>query len=753
MPASEQKRLSGIFISYRRSDTPDAVGRIYDRLISEFGKARVFKDVDSIPLGQDFRSHLNDIVGNCVAVLAIIGPKWVDTRNAGGQRRLEDPDDFVRVELEAALARNVAVVPVLVGHAPMPGSTELPISLASMAFRQSIEVRPDPDFHNDATRLVSALHTIIDPNAPRVVPRTDKPRSWAPWLATLAAATSLAAIAFAIPALKHLREVPPPEFRTEVVTPATSDPTFALSPDGRAIVYVAKDGELNRLWLRNLSTSTARPLPGTDGATGPFWSPDGQSIGYFANYSLKRLDIASGQGRMLTAVGPVADGTWNADGIILYVTGPASPLMRISANGGEADVLVPLGELHIAIRFPMFLPDGRHFLFRSMAGSTPGIYLGSLAGNPPVRLTTDLGHVAYLSSGWMLWNREGTLLAQRLDLEKGALVGEVATVADNVDVPSTSANGLVAYRGIQGTGPQLNWRDRNGGLLGAIGELTETYSGPSVSPDGRRVAVTQTVQGKADIWLLDGKRRGQITFDGKGYLYPNWSPDGERIVHLSVTADSFEFYLRSASGAGEPEPIFASALPKFPSSWSADGRYLLYFTFSPATGADLAVLPMNGNRKPSVLLATSNFEVWPRFSPDGRWVAYTSNESGRAQVYVRPFIESGPGGGAPGLGSGRWQVSTAGGIMPNWRRDGRELFFLGPAGEMMASTIEVNGATLTSGTPVKLFDTRVLGRGSDDATGRQYDVSSDGRFLINEVPEAQASAITLIQNWNPDAGK
>src|SRR5271154_1885459 len=172
MPASEpdastQNELPGIFISYRRSDNPDATGRIYDRLVSEFGKALVFKDVDSIPLGQDFRGHLNGIVGDCGVVLAIIGPRWTDASNKDGQRRLEDPDDFVRIELEAALARDIPVVPVLVAHAPIPLASELPASLASMAFRQSIEVRPDPDFHNDATRLVSALQVILDPDAPR----------------------------------------------------------------------------------------------------------------------------------------------------------------------------------------------------------------------------------------------------------------------------------------------------------------------------------------------------------------------------------------------------------------------------------------------------------------------------------------------------------------------------------------------------------------------------------------------------------
>src|SRR5664279_1194063 len=210
--------LSGIFISYRRSDNPDAVGRIYDRLLAEFGKAQVFKDVDSIPLGQDFRGHLNSIVSECGVMLAIIGPRWTDASNKAGQRRLEDPDDFVRIELEAALTRDIPVVPVLVAHAPIPLASELPASLASMAFRQSIEVRPDPDFHNDATRLVSALQVILGPNAPRTeAPSAAKaaPGRSLKWMIAFATATLVAA-AMVVPTIRHLRETPPPETRLDI---------------------------------------------------------------------------------------------------------------------------------------------------------------------------------------------------------------------------------------------------------------------------------------------------------------------------------------------------------------------------------------------------------------------------------------------------------------------------------------------------------------------------------------------------------
>ncbi len=332
MPASErrsteQKKLAGVFISYRRTDNPDAVGRLYDRLAAEFGKTRVFKDVDSIPLGQDFRGHLNEVVGDCAAVLAIVGPKWIDIRNEEGKRRLEDPDDFVRVELEAALARKIPVVPVLVGHAPMPPISQLPTSLSSLAFRQSIEVRPDPDFHNDATRLVSALRAIIDPNAPHEVPPVHAAtvhgavapvpsRSrWLGWMTGLAAVATLAAIALAIPALKHLRETPAPEIRTDIETPFTEQPrSFALSPDGRMIVYVANSDGVSRLWLRSFTATTAQLLPGTEGAGHPFWSPDSRSIAFPAGGALKRLDLGGGQPQTLATVHDGSGGgSWSAE--------------------------------------------------------------------------------------------------------------------------------------------------------------------------------------------------------------------------------------------------------------------------------------------------------------------------------------------------------------------------------------------------------------------------------------------------------
>jgi eukaryotic-like serine/threonine-protein kinase len=753
-------RLSGIFISYRRSDNPDATGRIYDRLIAEFGKAQVFKDVDSIPLGMDFRGHLNDIVGGCAVVLAIIGPGWADTRSSAGQRRLEDPDDFVRIELEAALARGIPVVPVLVGNATMPGVSQLPATLAELAYRQSIQVRPDPDFHNDATRLVSALQAVLDPGAPKKPPPpAAKAASGVPlkWMIAFATAM-LAAAALAIPALTHLREMPPPETLTDIVTPATDDPaSFALSPDGRQIVFVAKGDGARRLWLRSLAKATAVPLAGTEDAASPFWSPDSRSIGFFVPGALRRLDIDGGQPQTLAPVSSFvqAEGAWSTKGVILFPARAAGPFARVAASGGATTVLPLLGKNEDGNRFPRFLPDGQHFLFVGRNSAEGSIYLGSLDETAATLLTSDIRlstPIAYLPTGWLLWIRaSGTLVAQRLDVAKAALIGDAVLLAEGVSGVSASANGAVAYR-MSEAQRQLTWVDRSGVVRGAVGPPDGSLRTPRVSPDGRRVVYSRRADGKSDIWLQDEVRTSRITFGSKPSDHAVWSPDGGRLVFLSFEEGTGTgFYQKPTDGAQAHELLLSSKRPQFPTSWSADGRYLLYFEVNSGPGIDLWVLPMTGERKPFALLQSRFGKVWGRFSPDGRWVAYHSNESGKNEIYVRRFVVPGDAAGSTAAQAGQWQVSATGGVFPMWRADGKELFYIDPAGMMMAAPVATTGSTVVPGTPVALFQTNAVGGGGDTSeSGRQYDVAPDGRFLINRVLDAVTAPITLIQNWNPD---
>jgi eukaryotic-like serine/threonine-protein kinase len=762
--------LSGIFISYRRNDSPDATGRIYDRLVAEFGKVQVFKDVDSIPLGQDFRGHLNGIVGDCGVVLAIIGPRWTDASNKAGQRRLEDPDDFVRIELEAALARDIPVVPVLVGHAPIPVASELPGSLASMAFRQSIEVRPDPDFHNDATRLVTSLRGILDPAAAAELlaaaitlpaPATGVQRGRLGWI--VAAMAILVAALLAIPAIRHLRETPPSETRLDIVTPATADPrSFALSPDGRQIVFVAESDGVARLWLRSLAKATAAPLAGTEGATQPFWSPDSRSVGFFTSNALKRLDLDGGQPQILAPADTTAIGSsWSSEGVILFSPSRQSPLTRVAASGGTTTMLPLLGKNPILNVLPVFLPDGQHFVCVVTGIAAEGVYLGSLDGDTAVRLAGVTHSMAYLPSGWLLWirgdtgetPRGGTLVAQRLNVAKGSLVGEPVALADGVLGVSASATGVVAYRVSEDGQRQLTWVDRSGAVRGTVGPPDASLSSPRVSPDGRQVAFTRETQGKSDIWLQDDARATRMTFGSGDSDYPVWSPDGSRLTFQSGVDTTLGLYQKPTNGARAQESLLLSQTIQIPSSWSADGQYLLYFTLKPGGAPDLWILPMTGTRKPFPFLQSSFTKVLGQFSPDGRWVAYESNESGQYEIYVRRFVKPGDAADSTAAQAGQWQVSTAGGIHPTWRAGSKELFYIDPAAMMMAAPITATESTVVPGTPVALFQTKVMGGGIDHAQGQQYDVAPDGRFLINRVLDTAISPITLILNWNPDATK
>jgi Tol biopolymer transport system component len=404
------------------------------------------------------------------------------------------------------------------------------------------------------------------------------------WVALAVAAVVL--LAMAVPTVRYLRETPPPappETRVEIVTPATERPTdFALSPDGRQIVFVASGDGASRLWLRSLATTMAQPLASTEGATAPFWSPDSRSIGFFAGNALKRLDLGGGAPQTLAPVITSRGGTWNADGVIVFAPSVVAPLMRVSATGGAAVALTTHSPMPRVYAAPYFLPDGRRFLFSLRGGpDTVGIYLAGLDGNAPTRLTPAESAGVFLPSGWLLWVRAGTLVAQRLDVAKAALTGEQVTLADGVAVDglfrsavSVAATGLVAYRTGAGN-RQLTWVDPSGTARGTVGDPDATLLTPRVSPDGRRVVVSRTVQGNQDLWLLDGARTSRLTFDPAVDQFPVWSPDSTRIVFRSTRTVPGDLYQKLASGADVEERLVASDQLKAPMSWSADGRFLL----------------------------------------------------------------------------------------------------------------------------------------------------------------------------------
>jgi Tol biopolymer transport system component len=578
-------------------------------------------------------------------------------------------------------------------------------------------------------------------------------------LAWAVAALLLAALAATLATWAPWRPAAvPPELRTDIVTAATDDPaSFALAPDGRHIVYAASGDGTQRLWLRSLGATTPQPLAGTEGGRNPFWSPDSAAIGYFTDTALKRLDLAGGAPRTVAAASSGTGGTWTADGSIVFAPSPSSPLMRVPAIGGAAVAVTSFGPQQIGHRWPYALPDGQRFLF--FAGGPPdtaGIYLGALDGSTPARLTPADSAGVYHPDGWLLWVSGGALVAQQLDPARATLVGEPVRVDDEVAVNnfersavSVSATGMVAYRIGGAKQRQLAWFNPFGKQLGTVGAADPTWGRPRVSPDGQRVVVARTLQGNQDLWLLEGSSMSRFTFDAATDDISIWSPDGTRIVFTSTRTGGGDLYEKLASGAGSEMRFVASEEVKTPSSWSRDGRFILFHSTDPQTSSDIWVTAVGDgfgkpNDKAAVLLKTPFREVWGAFSPDGQWVAYMSNEYGPPEIYVRPF--SAPG--APPA-EGLRQVSTAGGIHPVWRPDGRELYYIDPVGALVAAPIAVNGSTLVPGTPTVRFSTRILGGGIDAGQGRQYDIAPDGRFLINTVIDDVDSPITLLQHWRP----
>jgi serine/threonine protein kinase len=544
----------------------------------------------------------------------------------------------------------------------------------------------------------------------------------------------------------------PPMLRVvDIQTPRTSDPfSFALSPDGQRIAFVADHEGQPMLWVRTLDSAKPQVLPGTEAARRPFWSPDSRSIGFFANSELKRIDARGGAARTVTYALGATTAAWGPDGTILFSGADAPALRRVNAAGGTAATVTSVAAKSTGHRHPQFLPGGRQFLF--FAGgpdAVRGLYLGSLDSSGVSRLTTSDTQGAYVAPGWLLFVRQGTLLAQRFDLAERSLSGESITIADSVAFEpitgsaafTTSDVGVMAYRDGRPSATRLSWFDGAGNALGTFGSAEQTgLSNIRFSPDDRRVAVERTLQNETDVWLLDSIRQTRLTrgADGSIARLPVWSPNGERIAFESVGSGSVKLVARAASGDGQEETLLESPQGKIPCDWSPDGRFLLFYIPDPKSGTDLWVLPL-ATRKPFIFLKTDANELWGQFSPDGRWVAYQSNETGRYEIYVRPF--EGPGGPIA--------ISTAGGVYPRWSRDGKELYFIAPDAKLSAVRIRATETTLEPGAPAILFQTQRVGGGLN-VIGRshQYDVTAERRFLINTA-EAEAIPITLLLNWKP----
>jgi len=556
---------------------------------------------------------------------------------------------------------------------------------------------------------------------------------------------------------------PPPtlgEIRVEINTPPTVDPLLlAISPDGQKIVWVNSSEGRSRLELRTLDSGSAVPLAGTEDASAPFWSPDSQSVAFFnqRDNTLRRSDIDGRSLRVLTNVpGLGLGGTWNRDGTILFASNPG--LFRVSDIGGEP-AQVTKGPFHT---IPQFLPDGRHFFYFVPNPLPAGVYVGQLDGSATKRLLDADATPVYVS-GHLLFVRQGTLFAQAFDPISLALSGKPFRVAEQVAwligfpaAVSASSTGTVIFRS-RSAGPlfsprQLVWFDRSGNEAGKVADPEPGLGGPALSPVGRQVILSRGAPPEIGLLTLDRPVWTRFTTEAAlVHLDPIWSPDGDRIVFSANPKGPWDLYEKPIHGAGRPQLLLASppdAAGLFASDWSLDGRFVLYGTEAdPKTRADIWALPIERMRpstgegqKPFAVVQTPFDESYAQFSPDGKWIAYQSNETGRYEIYLQQFP------------SGRKErVSTNGGAQVRWRRDGNELFYIAFDERLMSVAIDLspNGES-TIGAPVPLFTTRV-GGAVPGPNRQQYVVSPDGkRFLMSTVTEGvNTSPITVIFNWRP----
>jgi DNA-binding winged helix-turn-helix (wHTH) protein/Tol biopolymer transport system component len=569
---------------------------------------------------------------------------------------------------------------------------------------------------------------------------------------TGAGATALAMIGLGTLLGYQYRSVPEPELiRFEIWPPDkttfAAPAQLAISPDGRTLAFIAleADGEW-LLWVRSLDAAVARPLPGTEGAGQPFWSPDSDWIGFFAQGKLKKVQAAGGHPQALADAPDGRRGAWSPDGVIVFKPDLFSGLSRVSASGGEAAVL-PLFAQGQGGTHPSFLPDGRRFVYWR-GGS---VYVGALDSSDAQALFTNPSPAVYADPGFLLFARQGTLFAQRFDAATLALAGDPVRIADSLMPPayvgntfSVSRSGVLAYRTLLQEDRQLAWFDRTGRQIELVGAPGD-YQGVDLSPDGSRIAVERPDGRGGDIWVLEPRgTTTRLTFDAaQNNSMPIWSPDGTRIVFGSLRNGRWGLYRKASNGTGAEELLVESDVQKGAMAWAPDGDSIVYWVAGNGT-ADQWLLPLSGDREPTPLLDSRFLDYHAQISPNGKWLAYASNDAGVGLVvYVKPFPS----------GDGKWQISTSVGVLPRWRADGKEIFYVSaaaPGGKVVAVPVNESGPTIERGTPQELFDS-----GLSITTWHSYAVSPDGqRFLIprpvssfrnDGVPAS--SPISVVVNW------
>ncbi len=655
-----------------------------------------------------------------------------------------------------------SLIAAIVSSQPPPISTLQAMSppLLDHVVRKCLEKEPD-DRWQSAQDVAAQLKWIGDSGshpgsaaAPLGMGKARRRGGAGPaWIA--AAVFALIALALGT-ALVLRRPVPRQVMRTSIALPEGYRIRYegiqpgppAVSPDGAriAMVLVSPKG-VSRLWIRDLDNTQPRELEGTDDASYPFWAPDGRAIGFFAGGKLKTVSVAGGSPLVLAEAPSGKGGTWNSEGTVLFAPSFSGPIHRVPATGGDSVPVTKLdaGKGESSHRFPVFLPDGRHFLYLSRGIGAGGntLWAGSLDGGEPV-LVAPLESQAAYAPGHLLFARGGTLMAQSFDPKSLSLAGEAIPVADGVHVLpgaarsvfSVSQSGVLVFQpgASSGAMSRLVILDRNGKELRSLSELRAPANAPSVAPDGRTIAFEDVGDSseKLAVWTLDVARgaRARLTTSAATEVGPRFSPKGDSILFASSREGPLTLYVKTLDRAADEHPVLKQGRTGYDPDWSPDGRTLLFTVRDPKTLEDLWVTPVDGSADPRPYIASGVSEATGRFSPDGRWVAYTSGGGEHYQVTVTSFPEPGR----------HWQISVDGGTAPVWRPDGKEILFKSLDNRLMAADFSSKGAEVGIGVPHTLFSLPSF---------FQFGIMPDGKEIVAIVPPPETAVLplTVVSDW------
>jgi eukaryotic-like serine/threonine-protein kinase len=544
--------------------------------------------------------------------------------------------------------------------------------------------------------------------------------------------------------------ISPPAGTTFTAEGSRQSPQLAVSPDGRMVAFIASVATgTPELWIRPVDSTVARRLPGTDHATCPFWSPSGRSLGFFADKMLKRVDIDGGPPRALASAPNGRGGTWNGDNVILFAPDAATPIYRVDATSGavqQTRLLSSRGET--SHRWPQFLPDGRRFIYfaRSSDERRSGIYVSALdERDETLAIPTNFGAV-FAAPDQLLYVAEGALVSSAFDPRTARISGEPRLVVDHIATSgnfygafSASTNGVLAYATMNAT-QELAWVDRAGKRLGLASPRSE-YVDFRLSPDGRYVAVAEIDPrtNLADLHVLDTIRgtKTRLTSSPATDASPVWSPDARRIVFRSNRDGIHDLFIGSPSRSDDERSLLKTPSSKYPTSWATGGDFIVFHTNDPRSRFDVWGTSVSHPDQARPLVQTAFDEMQGQISPNERWLAYTSNESGQLQVYVQAMSD----------GGAKLQVSVSGGFDPRWRADGKELFYIGPDNRLMAVTVTSGETSLDFATPRPLFDMPGVLVLSPFLSS--YDVDATGRRFLVRVPleDPRTSPLTMLVHW------